>query len=134
MSVTTKTVAYRFDHNQNLLRQIETTYTLGMMGMSSTPDTPTTDIFASEGVQIVLAFHKGTSGNAALTDRFLWSPERDQLLTDEKVTTLSSAGTVYNILGDQINSVRTAVTYNPGTDTTIVAKNRGMDGFGNVTS
>lgn len=88
----------------------------------------------TEGVQIVMALHKGTSGNAAQTDRFVWSPERDQLLTDEQVTSLSSAGTSYTIFGDQINSTRQAATYNAGTDTTTVAKNLAYDSFGNTTA
>jgi RHS repeat-associated protein len=81
-----------------------------------------------------MAFHKGLSGNAALTNRYLWGPEVDQLLSDEQVTSLSSAGTTYFALTDNLGSVRDLVTYNSGTDTTTVAKHRAFDSFGNVTT
>jgi hypothetical protein len=35
----------------------------------------TIDFYTYDGQQIVMAFHKGLSGNAALTNRYLWGPE-----------------------------------------------------------
>ena len=55
-------------------------------------------------------------------------------MADEKVTSLSSAGTVYWALTDHLGTVRDLVTYNAGTDTTTNVKHRAFDSFGNVVS
>jgi RHS repeat-associated protein len=90
--------------------------------------------YVHDGQQIVLAFYKGTSGNAALTNRFSWSDMVDHLLADEQVTILSVAGTTHWALENQINSIVDLVTYNAGTNTTSVVKHRQFDSFGNIVS
>jgi RHS repeat-associated protein len=123
-----KTEAYTYDQNNEMITRTETLYTSGTAG------TPTEDAYFYDGPQIVLAFHKGTSGNAAITDRFVWGVEQDHLLADEQATGFSSAGTVYWVTSDQLNSVRDALTYDSGTDTSAVAKHLADDSYGNVTS
>jgi RHS repeat-associated protein len=86
-----------------------------------------------DGNQIVLQFHKDGANSVLLTDRFLWGPEVDQFLANKKVTSLSTAGTAYWTLADQLGTVRDLVTYDAGTDTTSHAKHRRFDSFGNVT-
>jgi len=72
---------FQYDHNDNLVRRIDTPYTSGTAG------TPTSDAFVFDNNQIVLAYHKGTTGDAYLTNRYLWSSQIDHLIDDEQVTT-----------------------------------------------
>jgi RHS repeat-associated protein len=124
----TMVIEFRYDHNNLLLRRIETPYMYG------SPQTSERDILVHDGDQIVLAFHKSGSGSVNLTNRYLWGPEQDLLLTDEQVTSLSSAGTVYWSFVDQVGSIVDLATYNASTNTTTIAKHRKYDAFGNVTS
>lgn len=117
---------FQYDHNDDMVLRIDTPYSGGVAG------TATKDAFVFDNSQIVLAYHKGTSGDAYLTNRYLWANEIDHLISDEQVTSLSSAGTVYWSLGNHLNSVVDLVTYNSGTDTTSVAKHRRFDSFGNI--
>lgn len=119
-----RTIAYRYDHANQLLRRIDVPYSGGA------PGTGTTDSFVWSGGQIVMAFRKVGSGTASLTNRYLWAERVDHLLSDEKVTSLTSAGTTYWSLEDQIGTVRDLATYSSGTTT--IAKHRDYDSFGNL--
>jgi RHS repeat-associated protein len=128
MSVIQRTIEYRYDHDNLLLRRIETPYSGG------TPGTATTNIFVHDENQIVLAFKRVGSGDPELTNRFTWGPGWDHLISDEQVTSLGSAGTVHWALQNQINSVADVVTYDVGQDETTIVKHRQFDSFGNIVS
>jgi RHS repeat-associated protein len=121
-------VRYRYDHNNLTVRRIENMYTNGVAG------TNTYNLNVHDGNQIVSAFIRGATGGTKLSNRYLWGPQVDQLLSDEQVTSMTAAGTTYWALENQLNSVVDLVTYNAGTDTTSVAKHRAYDSFGNVVS
>jgi RHS repeat-associated protein len=113
-------VRYRYDH--------ENVYTNGVAG------TNTYNLYVHDGDQIVSAFTRGATGGTKLSNRYLWGPQVDQLISDEQVTSMTAAGTTYWALENPLNSVVDLVTYNAGTDTTSVAKHRTYDSFGNVVS
>jgi RHS repeat-associated protein len=48
-------------------------------------------------------------GSGNLKDRFLYGPAVDQILADEQVTSLGSAGTVYWMLADQEGTIRDVI-------------------------
>ena len=78
-----------------------------------------------DGDDILLAFDE--SGD--LTNRYLHGPAVDQILADEQVTSLTSAGDVLWPLADNLGSVRDIV------DSTGAVENHiTYDSFGNVTS
>ena len=75
-------------------------------------------------------------GDAAadLTNRYLWAGAVDQILADEQVTTLSSAGDVYWPLTDHQGTVRQLAFYDSGSGDTTIQRYWEYDSFGNVTS
>jgi RHS repeat-associated protein len=89
-------------------------------------------LFAYDGNQIVLDF----AGDAAsdLAHRYLWGPAVDQILADESVASLTSAGDVLWPLTDHLNTTRDLAEYDSGTDTTTIASHRIFDSFGNLVS
>jgi RHS repeat-associated protein len=120
-------IYYQYDYLNRIHRRLDDADGPGSGGT-------TVDFYTYDGNQIAQVFHKNLTGNAFLTNRYVWGPQVDQLLSDEQMTSLSSAGTVYFALTDHLGSVRDLVTYNSGTDTTTVAKHRNYDSFGNVTT
>jgi RHS repeat-associated protein len=88
--------------------------------------------FAYDGNQIVLEF----AGDAAsdLSHRYLWGPAVDQILADESVDSLTSAGDVLWPLTDHLNTTRDLAEYNSGTNTASIASHRVFDSFGNLIS
>ena len=78
-----------------------------------------------DGDDILLAFDE--SGD--LTNRYLHGPAVDQILADEQVTSLTSAGDVLWPLADNLGSVRDIVD-----STGAVENHLTYDAFGNVTS
>jgi RHS repeat-associated protein len=95
------------------------------------------DYFIYESGQVVLQFHEDNpTGNLTAGDlvhRYLWNPQQvDQLLADEQVSSLSSAGqVVWPLLNDQ-NSVTDLATYEEGI--TAVAAHRVYGAYGNTAS
>jgi RHS repeat-associated protein len=93
--------------------------------------------FAYDGNQIVLQF-QGTSATgsasaltaANLSDRYVWGPAVDQLLSDEKVTNIQQPGNVLFALTDNQNTVRDLASYNPQTGTTSVVDHREFNSYG----
>ena len=71
---------------------------------------------------------------ADLTNRYLWANAVDQILADEQVTTLSSAGDVYWPLTDHQGTVRQLAFYDAGSGDTTIQRYWEYDSFGNVTS
>jgi RHS repeat-associated protein len=88
--------------------------------------------FAYDGNQIVLAFDGDSDTD--LTNRYLWGSVVDQILADEQVTSLGSAGDVIWPLTDHLGTARDLAQYNAGTDTTSVTNHRVYDSFGNLVS
>ncbi|REK25141.1 MAG: RHS repeat-associated core domain-containing protein, partial [Planctomycetota bacterium] len=78
----------------------------------------------------------GLDGNQAgdLTNRYLWAGAVDQILADEAVTNLTSAGDVLWPLADNLGTVRDLAEYDDVGDTTSVVNHITYDAFGNVTS
>jgi RHS repeat-associated protein len=58
----------------------------------------------------------------------------DQVLADEKVTSLNNAGDILWPLGDNLGTVRDLATYDSQTDTTTVANHITYDAYGKVTA
>jgi RHS repeat-associated protein len=89
--------------------------------------------FSHEVGQVALQF--GGTTAASLSHRYVWNPaDVDQLLADEAVTSLSSAGTVQYPLGDHLGTLRDLASYNVGTNTTTIDNHRRYDSYGNLTS
>jgi RHS repeat-associated protein len=61
-------------------------------------------------------------------------PAVDQLLADEHVDSLGTAGDVVWPLTDNLNTVRDLATYDSGADTTTIANHRVFDAYGNLKS
>jgi RHS repeat-associated protein len=88
--------------------------------------------FAYDGNQIVLAFDGDSDTD--LTNRYLWGPVVDQILADEQVTSLGSAGDVIWPLTDHLGTARDLAEYTDGPDTTAITNHRIYDSFGNLVS
>ena len=58
----------------------------------------------------------------------------DQLLADEAVDSLSSAGGVIWPLSDHLGTTRDLAEYDASTDTTTIASHRRFDSYGNLVS
>jgi len=94
-------------------------------------------IFVYQSEQIALHFDKTGAGDLAasdLTHRYLWGLVFDQILCDEGVSALNTAGSNLWPLGDHLDTVRDLAEYNSGTDTTTIANHRVFDSFGRLTS
>ncbi|MCC7086476.1 MAG: hypothetical protein IT427_15860, partial [Pirellulales bacterium] len=88
-----------------------------------------------DGDQIVLQFADDDAADLAagdLTHRDLWGPAVDELLADEAVSALGSAGTVSWPLGDHVGTVRDIVQDASGSAT--VVDHNSYDSFGNKLS
>ena len=82
-------------------------------------------------------FDKTGTGDAAasnLSHRYLWGTAVDQILADEKVTSLGTAGTVTWPLTDNLGTARDLAQYNSGNDTTTIANHRVFDAYGKLVS
>ena len=94
-------------------------------------------IFVYQSEQIALHFDKTGAGDLAasdLTHRYLWGLVFDQILCDEGVSALNTAGSNLWPLGDHLDTVRDLAEYNSGTDTTTIVNHRVYDSFGRLTS
>jgi RHS repeat-associated protein len=96
---TLRVVDYAYDMFNRLVSRTVTPY------VSGSPGTPTSQGFAYFGNNMALAF----DGSGNLTDRFLYGQAVDQILADEQVTSLGSAGTVYWMLADQEGTIRDVI-------------------------
>ena len=89
-------------------------------------------VYAGSSINTLLQFD-GTSVSS-LSHRYLWSDAVDQILADEQVTSLSTAGNTLWGLGDNLGSVRDIADQNESTYATTVTNHRVYDGFGKLTS
>ncbi len=83
--------------------------------------------------QAVLEFHytpKTTRRWPRILPTDSWGPAVDQLLADEQIGSLDSAGTVNWQLGDNQNTIRDVVQYNSGTGVTSVVDHITYSSFG----
>jgi RHS repeat-associated protein len=120
-----KTVDQMYDvYNQWIKRSVDA----DGPGSGAAVDT----FFSHEAGQVALQFAGGAASN--LSHRYLWGPAVDQLLADESVTSLASAGSVQYPLGDHLGTLRDLATYNAGTNTTMIDNHRRYDSYGNLTS
>jgi len=71
--------------------------------------TPVEAYFSHEGGHVALQFERSIA--SSLSHRYLWGPTVDQLLADEKVTSLASAGAAQYPLGDHLGTLRALATY-----------------------
>ncbi len=94
----TDAIDYTYDIYGNLIGRTETPYTDGVAGA------PATELFVYDPLNNTVVLQFDGSGN--LTDRYLWNPDgTNQILADEKVTSLDTAGDVYWPLNDNLGSV-----------------------------
>ncbi len=125
----TKILQYAYDHQNRLVRKL----------LDSNGDTTvdSSAVFIHDENQIALQFDKTGLGDAVssnLSHRYAWGPTVDQILADEQVTSLGTAGTVLWPLTDHLNTVRDLASYNSGTDTTTVSNHRVYLAYGNIAS
>jgi RHS repeat-associated protein len=117
----TQSVDYKYDAFNQLIRR-----TLDTDGAGS--GAPTDTFFSHENGQINLQFDGSAAGD--LTNRYLWGPNVDQLLADETVTSLTSAGNVQWPLADHPGTIRDIADRNESTGVTTVTNHRRYDSFG----
>ncbi len=127
------------DDGPSLLSQVDYTYDAFNQLIRRTLDADGDDVGAATDTfysqlngQIALQF----DGDAAsdLSHRYFWGPVVDQLLADEQVSSLGSAGSYLWPLADQVGTIRDLATHNSSTDETTVANHRLYDAFGNLVS
>jgi RHS repeat-associated protein len=121
---TLKTVFYEYDAFNRLLRR---TYDADGPGAGAAVNA----FWAfDEGINPLLEFDA-----AAATDvshRYLWGPQVDQLLADEQVTGVGSAGNALWALGDNLGTIRDIADFSSGTTT--VTNHRKFGAYGNLVS
>ena len=88
--------------------------------------------YVYEGSQIALQFNGSESSD--LSHRYLWGTAVDQVLADEQVTSLETAGDILWPLTDNLGTVRDLATYDSQQDETTIANHRTYDAYGQVTS
>jgi RHS repeat-associated protein len=124
----TQTVDYSYDPFNQLLRR-----THDPDGPLESAATITDTYFSYQHNQIVLQFNGDEA--ADLSHRYLWNPAAiDQLLADEQVTSLTSAGTVLWPLADHLGTIRDLATHNSTTHATDIVNHRKYDSYGNLIS
>jgi len=122
----TKTVDYAYDYLNQLIRR-----TFDDDGAG--PNAATDEFFSNENGQINLQFDGSTA--SSLSHRFVWNPAAiDQLLADETVASLSTAGTVLYTLADHLGTIQDLASHNSSTHTTTIDNHRTYDSYGNVVS
>jgi RHS repeat-associated protein len=120
-------VEYAYDVFNQLVRR---TYDSdGPAGPAAATDT----FFSHHAGQINLQFDGPAASN--LSHRYFWNPVAvDQLLADEKVTSLSSAGDVLWPLADHLGTIRDIATHDSQTHETTIANHRVYESFGQLVS
>ena len=117
-------VDYEYDaFNQLIFREMDPD------GATGSEDHLKTSFIYDNG-QVVLQFDKTGSGDADdadLSHRYLWGPGVDQLLADEQVSSLESAGEVLWAIADNQGSIKDVIDSNGD-----LRVHRVFDTFGNV--
>jgi len=117
-------IEYAYDHANRWIRKQSDDDADGTVDGST--------VFVYDGDQIVLQFDSDDASDAAAADlshRYLWGPGRDQLLVDEHVTSLSTAGANLWTLADHLGSIRDGVD-----DSSAVQLHRAYTSFGQIAS
>jgi RHS repeat-associated protein len=114
-----KVVDYTYDAFNQLIGESVTPYSGGIAGATATQRF----VYDPLTGEMQLAFN----GSGNLTDRYLWGPLVDEVLTDEKVTSLSYGGTLEWFATNNEQSVTDVYQY--GTSGTIL-DHIGYDAFG----
>src|SRR6201999_2630305 len=91
---------------------------------------PTETYFSWENNQIALQFDGDQA--ADLAHRYLYGPQVDQVLADEAVASLTSAGDLLWPLTDQLGTVQDLAEYDSSTNATTIANHIEYDSYGNV--
>jgi hypothetical protein len=112
-----------YDAFNQLIGESVTPYSGGVAGTTATQRF----VYDMQTGQMDLAF----DGSGNLTDRFLWGPIVDQILADEKVTSLGSAGTLEFMALNNVGNLTDAFEY--GTTPTVL-DHVVYDAFGGITS
>ena len=121
-------VEYSYDYQNRLVCKV--------LDSDGDGDTDASTVFVNDGNQVALQFDKSGTGSAAASDlsrRYLWGAAVDQILADEQVTDLETAGNVLWPLVDHLNTVRDLATYNSQSHETTIANHRIFDAFGKMT-
>jgi len=127
------TVDYAYDYaNRLVFRTVDAGRSGGTVPIQESA-------YVYDGNQIALQFDKIVGGPSALSasdlsHRYLWGPAIDQLLADEHVESLETAGDVVWPLVDNLGTVRDLATYDSNTDVTTIANHHVYDAYGNRTS
>ncbi|MFN0020614.1 MAG: RHS repeat domain-containing protein [Pirellulaceae bacterium] len=90
------------------------------------------NFFAYDGIEPIYQFDG--PADTDLIDRYLWGPAVDQILVDEQVTSLGSAGNIIHPLMDHLGTGRDLADQNESTYTTTITNHRTYNGFGLLTS
>jgi len=85
-----------------------------------------------EGINAILQFD-GSSAST-LSHRYLWSNQVDELLADEQVNSLSTAGNTLWGLGDHLGTLRDIADFNESTSVTTVTNHRTYNALGKLIS
>jgi RHS repeat-associated protein len=84
-----------------------------------------TERYVYDGEHLALKF-----GSSALANRYLHGPVIDQILADERVSSLSSVGDVLWPLVDNLGTVRDLAEYDSGTGDTVIVNHIAYDAYG----
>ena len=122
-----KTVEHSYDVLDRWIRR-----TLDSDGPGGAAATDT--FFAYEGGSINPVLQFGGNAAANLDHRYVWGPNVDQILADEDVNSLSSAGNVIWPLTDHLGTANDLADLNEGTSVTTVANHREFSSFGALTA
>jgi RHS repeat-associated protein len=122
-TVIQQVVTYTYDAFNQLNGESVTPYSGGVAGGTTTQRF----VYDMGTGEMSLAFNSGGS----ITDRFLWGPIVDQILADEKVTSLGSAGTLEFMALNNVGNLTDAFEY--GTTPTVL-DHVVYDAFGGITS
>jgi RHS repeat-associated protein len=118
-----KVVDYTYDAFNQLIGESVTPYSGGVAGATATQRF----VYDPLTGEMQLAFN----GSGSLTDRYLWGPLVDEVLADEKVTSLSYGGTLEWFATNNEQSVTDVYEY--GTSGTLL-DHIGYDAFGGIAS
>jgi RHS repeat-associated protein len=124
---TLKTVEYFYDTNNRLIRR---TYDADGPGGGTATD----QFWAFDGQSINPSLEFQGTVTSDLTNRYLWGPNVDQILTSEDVTSLGSAGNSFWALSDHLGTSRDLADLDEGSGVTSVTNHRFYDSFGNLKS
>jgi RHS repeat-associated protein len=120
-----KTIDYTYDYRNRLVQRV-----LDADGAGA--GASTASYWAYQDGQAVLEFDG--SGLDDVSHRYLWGPQVDQILADEQVGDVTTAGNTLWPLTDNLGTVRDLADRIEATGTVSVENHRVIDSYGNITS